>query len=93
MARGWGKGSLVAAGGCELPPVREEMQFLTITGKKPWYDAAPVTSMMVFNFGKLGFLSRWMMEVSDFRAAALISMRWSPRITSTSTSVEKTRVE
>jgi hypothetical protein len=66
--------------------VRDVMQFLTIAGSNPWKLAAPVTSMMVLSLGKLGLRSRWMMEVRDLRAAALISMRWSPFISSSSTS-------
>ena len=42
--------------------------------------------MIVFSLGKFGFLSRWIMEVSDLREAALISVRWAPFISSTSTS-------
>jgi hypothetical protein len=51
--------------------VRLVMQLRTMTGRKPWKLAAPVTSMMVLSLGKLGFLSRWMIEVRDLRAAAL----------------------
>jgi hypothetical protein len=54
-----------------LGEVRLVMQLRTMTGRKPWKLAAPVTSMMVLSLGKLGFRSRWMMEVRDLSAAAL----------------------
>ena len=87
MASGWGK--LLVAVVVVVPAegeVRLVIQFLTMTGRKPWKLAAPVTSMMVLSLGKLGLRSRWMMEVRDLRAAALISIRWSPFISSSSTS-------
>ena len=63
MANGCGKGGGWGSVMCWI-------QFRTKTGRKPWYEDAPVASMMLFN---LGFRSRWMIEVNVRSAAALIS--------------------
>ncbi len=91
VASGCGKTATAVAGATALVPawplfpllVRLMIQLRTMTGRNPWKLAAPVASIIVFN---LGLRSRWIMEVRAFRTAALISIRWSPFISSTSTS-------
>lgn len=51
-------------------PIIACIQFRTSTGKKPWYDAVPVQSMMLES---LGVLSKWTIEVKVRKDAALIS--------------------
>lgn len=51
-------------------PIIACMQLRTNTGKKPWYEAVPVQSMMLES---LGVLSRWTIEVKVRKEAALIS--------------------
>lgn len=53
-------------------PIIACIQLRTNTGKKPWYEAVPVQSMMLES---LGVLSRWTIEVKVRKDAALISWR------------------